>query len=66
MLPAGVEIITPSEINFLIITFLPVEICKAAVCLLCLNNDTSLIAKADRILFFLVVTLASNGEIETN
>ena len=54
VLPAGVEIKTPSEINFFIIFFFPIEICKDTVCLLCLNNDISLIAKAEIILFLFV------------
>ena len=45
MLPAGVEIRTPSEINFFIINFDPFLIEIEAACLLCLNIDTSLIAK---------------------
>ena len=44
MLPAGVDINTPSETSFLIIFCEPLEISSDAVCLLCLKIETSLIA----------------------
>ena len=44
MLPAGVETKTPSPISFFIISFLPTCKLSEAVCLLCLNKETSLIA----------------------
>ena len=44
VLPAGVEINTPSETNFFIIRFDPLIIDKDAACLLCLRIETSLIA----------------------
>ena len=52
MLPAGVETKTPSEIRFLIITFEPLFIETDAACLLCLNIETSFIAK--HFLIFLI------------
>ena len=62
MLPAGVETKTPSEINFLIIYFEPFFIDMDAACLLCLNIETSLIAKHFFVLF-LLLTFISKGEI---
>ena len=66
VLPAGVETRTPSQSKFFIKTFLSIEICNDAVCLLCLNNDTSLIATAEKVLFALVKTFISKGEINTD
>ena len=62
MLPAGVETNTPSDTSFLIINFELFFIDKFAACLLCLNIETSFIAK-----IFLVclapITVISRGEI---
>ena len=63
MLPAGVDTNTPSETSFLIKIFLLFFILKLAVCLLCLNKDTSLIAIADFFLLFFVKTFIDKGEI---
>ena len=54
VLPAGVQIKTPSPIRFLIKFFFLILRFKDAVCLLCLNNDTSFIA----IFFFLTLLLS--------
>ena len=62
MLPAGVDIKTPSETNFLIIFFELLLIDKLAAYLLCLNIETSLIA-IHFFVFFRVLTCISNGEI---
>ena len=43
MLPAGVDTRTPSATSFFIKFFFLILIFKKAVCLLCLNNETSLI-----------------------
>ena len=64
MLPAGVEIRTPSEINFFIIIFLPVKIDKDAACLLCLRIETSLIAINFFKCPFLFLTFISKGDID--
>mgnify|MGYP001334616569 CR=1 FL=1 len=66
VLPAGVETKTPSEINFFIKIFLLFSILKLLVCLLCLSKETSLIAMAEKFLFFLVTTFISSGEIDTS
>ena len=55
MLPAGVEIKTPSETNFFIIFFELFLIDKFAACLLCLNIETSLIAMLDIRLFLFLL-----------
>ena len=46
VLPAGVEIRIPSQINLLINIFFPCLTCKDAVCLVCLNSEISFIAIA--------------------
>ena len=66
MLPAGVDTKTPSEIRCLIICFLPFEIVNDAVCLLCRRTEISLIAINFLIMLLLLLTLISNGEIETS
>ena len=54
MLPAGVEIIIPSAIKFLIINLFLFIIFNEDVCLLCLSKETSLIAIALNKELFLV------------
>ena len=48
---------------FLIIIFLPLTICNDAVCLLCLSNDISFIAKADKIQFVSSLPKTRSGKI---
>ena len=55
VLPAGVHNKTPSPMSFLIRVFLFIFNFKDAVCLLCLNRDSSLSAKND----FLILPLLS-------
>ena len=64
MLPAGVDTNTPSETNFLIICLEPCLIDNEAACLLCLNIETSFIAKCFLIWLLLFLTVISKGEIE--
>ena len=64
-LPAGEEINTPSQINFLIKTFFLLFICRYAVCLLCLSKETSLIAIADFLVLLFVYAVIYSGEIST-
>ena len=63
VLPAGVDIRTPSEISFFITVFFPVLINNEAACLLCLKTETSLIAIDFLINPYLFFTLISKGEI---
>ena len=57
MLPAGVDTRTPSPTNFFIIIFFPNFNLRLAVCLLCLNKETSLIAIISFLVLFLLTAI---------
>ena len=63
VLPAGVEIRTPSPISFFIIFFPSTLRLNEAVCLLCLNKETSLMAINFFIFLSFVFAMTSNGLI---